>query len=182
MGISMTTVRWALPIIILHWFIAAAIVGLYILGDYMVDLDYYDSWYQSAPFWHKSVGLTVFAMVFLRILTRLLTHRPPEIANSRFKKLASRGAHVFLYVAMIVVCVSGYLISTAGGRPISVFGLFDLPATIYLFENQEDVAGLWHEWAALALVSVALLHAVAALKHHFLDRDVTLLRMMGLKR
>lgn len=161
---------------------ALSIVALYLVGDYMVDLDYYDSWYQSAPFWHKSVGLTLFALIFVRVLMRFCIKRPPRIANNRFEELSSRAAHVFLYVSMLAVCVSGYLISTADGRPISVFGLFDVPATVSSFENQEDVAGLWHEWAALALVSVALLHALAALKHHFWDRDVTLLRMMGSKR
>jgi len=75
--------------------------------------------------------------------------------------------------------LSGYLISTADGRPISVFGWFEVPALLTSIPNQEDVAGLVHEYLAWGLVILAGLHGLAALKHHFIDRDPTLLRMFG---
>jgi cytochrome b561 len=76
--------------------------------------------------------------------------------------------------------VSGYLISTADGRGIDVFGLFTVPATLQGIDHQEDVAGASHLVLAVTLIALALLHAGAALKHHFIDRDRTLRRMLGL--
>jgi cytochrome b561 len=87
--------------------------------------------------------------------------------------------HSVLYLGLFLVMMSGYLISTADGRAISVFGLFDVPALITSIPNQADSAGLVHEYAAWALVIFAVVHALAALKHHFIDRDATLKRMLG---
>ena len=75
--------------------------------------------------------------------------------------------------------LAGYLISTADGRGISVFGWFDVPASITSIPEQEDVAGAVHFYLAWGLVILAGLHGLAALKHHFIDRDTTLLRMLG---
>ena len=74
---------------------------------------------------------------------------------------------------------SGYLISTADNRPVEVFGLFSIPATITSIPKQEDVAGLVHLILASSVVGLALLHAAAALKHHFIDKDRTLKRIFG---
>src|SRR5690606_41109935 len=75
--------------------------------------------------------------------------------------------------------LSGYRISTADGRPISVFGWFEMPALITGIPRQEDVASDVHFYAAWALIILAGLHALAALKHHFIDRDDALRRMFG---
>ena len=76
--------------------------------------------------------------------------------------------------------MAGYLITTADGQPVAVFDRFQLPATLYGLENQADLAGQWHDGLAIALVSLAGLHTLAALKHHFIDRDDTLVRMLRL--
>src|SRR5690606_6636088 len=94
-------------------------------------------------------------------------------------RLATRLGHGFLYVGLFVLMLSGYLISTADGRPIEVFGLLSVPATLSGLPGQEDIAGLVHEYLAWALVIFAGIHGLAALKHHFIDRDRTLLRMFG---
>ena len=80
---------------------------------------------------------------------------------------------------LLAVIVAGYLISTADGEPISVFGWFSVPATLSGLPDQADVAGEIHLYLAWALVVFAVLHALAALKHHFVDRDPTLKRMLG---
>jgi cytochrome b561 len=85
---------------------------------------------------------------------------------------------VLFYPLIFVLMLSGYLISTADGRPISVFGLVGVPATLTAIPNQEDVAGYVHQILAYTLIGLVALHALAALKHHFLDRDGTLLRML----
>jgi cytochrome b561 len=75
--------------------------------------------------------------------------------------------------------LSGYLISTADGRAVEVFGWFSIPATLSGLENQEDIAGEIHEWLAFTLIGLVMLHALAATKHHFINRDATLKRMLG---
>ncbi|GAB7194875.1 hypothetical protein OS11_11470 [Dickeya oryzae] len=77
------------------------------------------------------------------------------------------------------ILISGYLISTAEGQPISVFGWFSVPATLSGIQNQADSAGKIHLYLAWSVVILSVLHALAALKHHFIDRDVTLKRMSG---
>lgn len=84
-----------------------------------------------------------------------------------------------LYVLLLVLLLSGYLISTADGKPISVFGWFEVPALFSGAGQQADLAGDVHLWLAWSLVLLSALHALAALKHHFVDRDTTLKRMLG---
>lgn len=88
--------------------------------------------------------------------------------------------HFMLYLLLFMVMASGYLISTADGRGIGFWGLFEIPATLHGIEKQEDIAGIIHLILASTLIGIALLHAGAALKHHFIDRDSTLKRMLGL--
>ena len=172
--------RYGAISICLHWLVALTVFGLFGLGFWMVDLDYYSQWYKRAPDLHKSVGLTLFALMLIRLLWRRLSPMPPAlVSHSPATKLASKAAHLLLYLGLFVLMVSGYLISTADGRGIEVFGLFAVPASLTTIPDQEDVAGLVHEYLAWGLVILAGLHGLAALKHHFIDRDATLLRMLG---
>jgi cytochrome b561 len=86
--------------------------------------------------------------------------------------------HGLLYLLLFGVMVSGYLISTADGRPIEVFGLFAVPATVTGLPGQADRAGDIHLILAVTVIILAIVHALAALKHHFIDRDRTLVRML----
>ncbi len=100
-------------------------------------------------------------------------------SHSRFTRIAAVGAHIVLYALLLAILVSGYLISTADGKPISVFGLFDVPATLADAGAQADTAGVVHLWLAWSVVILSVLHGLAALKHHFIDKDDTLKRMLG---
>jgi cytochrome b561 len=84
-----------------------------------------------------------------------------------------------LYVVLFATMFAGYLISTADGVGISVFGLFEVPSLIDSIPDQADVAGAIHLYLAWTLVVFSVLHGLAALKHHFIDRDATLTRMLG---
>ncbi len=181
--VNNTATQWGLLSITFHWLTLLFVIGLYALGWYMVELDYYDSWYRVGPFWHKSFGLVLFTLVLTRLCYRVLSSSPSHLAShAPWEILIAKVAHTFLYLSLIVACISGYLISTADGRGISFFDLADVPAIISGFENQEDLAGDIHVWATNFLVFLAGLHGLAALKHHFLDRDETLLRMLGRNR
>jgi cytochrome b561 len=174
---------YGLVAIVLHWSMAAVIVGLFALGLWMVELTYYDPWYREATEIHKSAGVVLFLALILRLLWRWSNPRPtPESGLAPWERKASRAAHVAFYVLLFAVMTSGYLISTADGRPIDVFGWFAVPATLSGLPGQADIAGDVHLALAITLIALAAVHAAGALKHHFLDRDRTLVRMLGLRK
>lgn len=175
-----TPTRYGAISIALHWLVALAVIGLFALGLWMVGLDYYSAWYQAAPDWHKSLGLLLLLVMLLRLGWRFLSPGPAPLAEPGDPgRLVATLMHGVLYLILFAVPVTGYLISTADGRPVSVFGWFDVPALVTGLPDQADIAGWLHEYLAWALIVLAALHALAALKHHFLDRDPTLVRMLG---
>ena len=161
----------------LHWLVAIAVIGLFGLGLWMVELTYYDPWYQRAPNLHKSMGVLLFFVMLARLAWHLGNARP-RLSGAPWEQRAARLVHGLLYLLLYALMVSGYLISTADGRAIDVFGLFRIPATL-TGKQQEDIAGVVHEFLAYGVIALATLHALAALKHHFIDRDNTLKRMLG---
>jgi len=175
--------RYGTVAITLHWLVAAVIVGLFALGYWMVDLDYYHEWYKQAPDIHRSVGILLFATMALRVFWRLMNAKPePLPTHSRFEVLAAHGAHLLLYLLVFTAMISGYLISSADGSSISVFGWFDVPSVTGRIKGMEDTAGLVHYWVTWAIVGLASVHALAALKHHVYDKDDTLRRILGTAR
>ncbi len=166
--------------ILLHWSMALAIYGMFALGLWMVGLGYYDGWYHTAPEIHKGIGIILFAALLLRLSWRVISPPPAPLKSySPPARKAASAAHALLYGSLLVLLCSGYLISTADGKPISVFGWFEVPALFSGAAQQADLAGDVHLWLAWGLVLLSALHALAALKHHFIDRDVTLKRMLG---
>lgn len=175
-----SSTNYGLVSITMHWLVAIAVGGLFALGYWMVGLTYYSSWYRTAPDIHKSIGLLLLALMILRVTWRFLSSGPAPLAShGRLTRLATKAGHGVLYLGLFAVMISGYLISTADGRSISVFGWFEVPALITSIPDQEDIAGLIHEYLAWGLVIFSGLHALAALKHHFIDHDPTLKRMFG---
>ena len=172
--------HYGLLTIMLHWLMALAIYGMFALGLWMVGLGYYDGWYHSAPEIHKGIGILLFATLLLRLGWRVIS--PPPAPLSHYSPLIRRSAtvaHGLLYGVLLLLLISGYLISTADGKAISVFGWFEVPALLGGAGEQADLAGDLHLWLAWGLVLFSALHGLAALKHHFVDRDVTLKRMLG---
>jgi cytochrome b561 len=166
--------------IVLHWLVAVAVAGLFVLGFWMVELTYYDSWYSRAPDIHRSIGVLLFVTVLFRVVWRWINLSPRAPVNhTRWEVWSARAVHMLLYVLMFVAMASGYLISTADGSAISVFGWFDVPSVTGRMKGLEETAGEVHYWSTWGLVALAGLHGLAALKHHFWDRDQTLLRMLG---
>ncbi len=166
--------------VVLHWLVAVFVVGLFALGLWMVELTYYDAWYRRSTDIHKGVGILLCLVMLARLGWRLVNPRPvPDPTPARLERVAAAVTHVLLYVLLFAVMTAGYLISTADGRAIDVFGLFSVPATIAGVAGQADIAGDVHRALAIALIVLAGIHSLAALKHHFIDRDRTLLRMLG---
>jgi cytochrome b561 len=166
--------------IALHWLIAIAVVGLFALGLWMTGLTYYDAWYNTAPAIHKGIGVLLLLPLIFRLVWRAASPPPKPLPTlTPFEQSASRLVHGLLYLLLVAVIATGYLISTADGRPVNVFGLFAVPATLTGLPDQADIAGQVHLALAIATIALASIHALAALKHHWIDRDRTLLRMLG---
>lgn len=161
---------------VLHWVMAFAIFALFALGYWMVGLDYYSPYYKSAPDLHKSVGILLLFTLLVRIFWRAANEKPDDGELSPFERRAAHLVHLGFYPLLLALMVSGYLISTPDGRPIDVFGWFELPSLIQE-KGLEDAAGVVHEWLAYATVLLAGVHAAAAFKHHFKDHSTILTRM-----
>jgi cytochrome b561 len=159
-----------------HWIMAIAIVALFVLGLWMVGLDYYSPYYNSAPDMHRSVGMVLLIALVARMLWRAINVKPKDDALSAFERTGARLLHAGFYPLLLVLMVSGYLISTSGGQGIDVFGLFTVPSLIKM-KGLEDGAGFAHRWLAYVTIALAALHTAAALKHHFVDHGKTLTRM-----
>lgn len=182
MQLKNTPHQYGLIAIVLHWGLALAIPAMFVLGLWMVDLDYYDPWRKDAPEIHKSIGILMAILMIARLLWRWLNIRPDDEPGMRaWESRAAHLAHGLLYGLIFLIIVSGYLISTADGRAIEVFNWFQVPASITSLPEQEDTAGLIHKILAFGLIGLVLLHAAAALKHHFISKDNTLRKMLGLK-
>lgn len=173
-----STRGWGLVSILLHWLSAMAVFGLFALGWWMTGLGYYDSWYQLAPWWHKSLGMLLLAATVFRVVWRMV-QSTPAAQGGHGERLAAYLGHLLLYGLMLVVMVSGYLISTADGRGIGVFDWFEVPALIHDLPNQATIAGDIHWYSAWSLVILAVGHALASFKHHLIDRNDVLRRMLN---
>ncbi|MEJ2622788.1 MAG: cytochrome b [Candidatus Thiodiazotropha sp.] len=164
----------------LHWLVAVTVYGLFSLGLWMRSLGYYDAWYQLGPWWHKGIGVMLFFTLLLRLVWRLANPLPAHLPTHKpYERVAALSVHVALYLMLFLLMISGYLISTADGRPLEVFDWFVIPATISGLDQQEDIAGKIHLYLAWSVVVISVLHLLAALKHHLIDHDRTLLRMLG---
>lgn len=174
-----TSERYGWISIAVHWVVAVVVIGMFALGWWMVDLSYYDPWYKTGPDIHRSIGILLLLTMLFRLVWRWLNPSPqPLDQNAVLQNRLAHGAHLLLYMIIFVVLVTGYLISTAEGDPISVFNWFDVPATLQGGKEQADRAGDIHLYLAVALLVLAFLHAAAALQHHFIKRDRTLKRML----
>ncbi|MCO1333568.1 cytochrome b [Microbulbifer sp. OS29] len=168
--------------IALHWLMAPAVIGTFILGWWMRQLSYYDPWYRQAPEIHKGVGIILLALLLFRLLWRLFNSTPVSSTGTPpWQRRIAGATHGIFYTLLFAIMISGYLISTADGRPIDVFGLFSIPASLQDLPDQEDFAGSIHEILAWSLIGLLVLHILASLKHHFIDRDATLRRMLGIR-
>ena len=180
MQIRNTSASYGLVAIIIHWLVALVVFGLFGLGYWMVELSYYDDWYRRAPDIHRSIGILLLMVMVFRVVWRAANVSPePLPSHTRWEVRSAHMAHFLLYVLIFVAMVSGYLISTADGSSISVFDWFEVPSVTGQIKGMEDTAGTVHYWSTWAIVGLAAVHAAGALKHHLLDRDRTLRRMLG---
>lgn len=161
-----------------HWAIASLILGLICVGFYMTSLAYSPE--KIALYGtHKSFGLLVLWLVGLRLIWRQFSKPPSDDLGHEFwEKILAGIAHFFLYIAMIGMPLTGWLMSSAGEYPVPFFGI-EMPDLVGKDPSLARVMNAAHEIIAFILIAVIGLHALGALKHHFIDKDDTLKRMIG---
>lgn len=171
--------RYGLVGKLLHWTIALSIIGLVWLGWYMVDLTYFDKWYNQSLALHKAFGMLALGLAFAYFGWKIYSPSPAPVATgAAWQRGAATAMHAVLMVLMVVIPVSGYLISTSAGKPVSFFGWFDVPALVGKDEKLRDLAITAHFYLAYGIGVLVLVHAGAAIKHQLIDRDGTLARML----
>lgn len=168
----------------LHWLIAVTFISLLATGTYMEQNEVY-----SLYGIHKSIGVTIFAFAVYRILWRIKNGWPSTLGtpSDAARKLA-RLVHYLLIAGTVLMPISGFMLSAMGGFGVSVFGLElvaanpspdNLREMIPLNETLATVGSIMHNLGGQVLILAVLLHIAGAMKHHFVDKDGTLKRMLG---
>jgi cytochrome b561 len=169
--------RYNAGAIALHWVVAALILVNLVLGLSMAQLPISPrklNWY----LWHKSIGTTIFLLTSLRLAWRAVRPHPPALAMPAWQLRAARISHVLLYVLLFAVPLSGWLFSSSTGVQVVYLGLFPLPNLVPKDRALAEVLRAVHVGLNVLLVLVVAVHVAAALKHHFVDRDRVLARML----
>lgn len=163
--------------ICLHWLMALLLILQVILGVYMHDLPL-SPWKLQIYAWHKWAGVSLFILVSLRIVWRL-SHRPPDLPASikASMKLAATQGHYLLYLLMIAIPLSGWMMSSAKGYQTVYFGVLPIPDLLAKDKSLGDLLKVIHESLNYLFVTLVIGHVGAAFKHHFYDKDQLLLRM-----
>ena len=172
------TARYTSTAKALHWLMAVLLFGMLALGFYMHDLPLSPQKLQLYS-WHKWAGVTAFLLVLARLGWRV-THIPPALPASmpRLMQLAAHAGHFALYVLMIAIPLSGWLMSSAKGFQTVWFGVLPIPDLLNKNKELGDLLALVHMGLNLLFVAVIAGHLGAALKHHFIDKDDILTRML----
>lgn len=190
---TQTPARWPAVIVLLHWEMAAALAAMLAGGlamtraaEHAVTTGDFSATVTGLPLFdayqlHKSVGVTLFALVLLRLALRLALPSPSLPEHMRAPELlVARGAHVLLYALMLGLPITGWLLASSStlGLPTVVFGRFELPHPLTPDAGREALLGMLHWLGGWALIATAGLHVAAALKHHLVDRDDVLRAML----
>lgn len=172
-----TTTHWGSVAKFFHWIIALFVLTLLGVGVWMTGLPNEPFKFQIYGL-HKAFGVTILALVLLRILWRLTSKIPSLPAGMPgWQKKLAHGVHFLLYACLLIMPISGYVMSMAGGYGVSYFGLYNLPDLIGKDPALGKLASGVHEYTAWVLAGLIGLHVVGGLYHHFIRRDNVLRRM-----
>jgi cytochrome b561 len=174
--------RWGPVSQFLHWTIALLVVAMGVLGLWMVELPNTPRKIEIYAL-HKSIGLTLLALVAVRLAWRLYAGAPATLAGlPRWQVRAANVTHAALYGLLFAMPLSGWLLNAAAGFPLQWFGLFNLPRVIGRDDGLRELATTLHEAGFWLLLVLVLVHAGAAFHHHLFRQDDTLARMLPRRR
>ena len=162
----------------LHWLMAVLLPVIFGIGVYMHELPL-SPWKLQIYSWHKWAGVTAFLLVLVRLAWRL-THRPPDLpaTMSPVLRLAAHAGHGLLYLLMIAIPLTGWLMSSAKGFQTVYFGVLPIPDLLAKDKALGDLLREVHAVLNYLLAAVVVGHVGAAFKHHLVDRDDVLRRML----
>jgi len=174
----MQKARYTLTAIAIHWGMALLLITLFVVGLYMHELKF-------SPFklqvyaWHKWAGVTAFILVMLRLAWRV-KHRPPALpwTMSKMTKLGAHIGHGMLYFLMIAIPLSGWLMSSAKGFQTVYFGVLPIPDLLSKDKALGDLLETTHMVLNYSMAAILVGHIGAAIKHHVVDKDDVLRRML----
>jgi len=178
------TPRYTSVAIALHWLIALAILCNLALGLYMTGLPLSVGPIKLKLYaYHKWAGVSIFALVLLRVMWRL-GHRPPAppADTPAWQRRAATGAHLLLYLLTVAVPLTGWLFSSAKGFQTVVFGVWPIPDLLSKDPALAEILRGGHASLNYLMAALVILHVAAALKHHWIDRDSVLSSMLPLLR
>ncbi|UJF23838.1 cytochrome b [Suttonella sp. R2A3] len=177
--IGNSSTRYGVVHVMLHWLMAVLIAFLFGSGLYMVTLGYYDAGYHTWPVRHKAIGFILAVLLIWRLIWLVSQKKPRALAtHARWEIGLAHATHALMYIALLVLVSTGYLIATAKNTPIDVFGWFRIPAMVDA-DKQSEWLGQVHLYAAWSLIAMVVLHVLGALKHAVIDKDDTLKRIFG---
>ena len=156
----------------IHWVMAALIIVLIAVGMYMAELDKEDPSRLQLFAMHKSFGMLVLMLAVIRIVWLRMSPAPalPSVFTDKEKRIVS-GVKGVLYLLMFLAPISGYVMSSAAGKPVAFFGLFEMPLFIAQNKSIAGFAHEMHEMLAFAMIAFILLHVAGAIKHRLKDRN-----------
>ena len=174
----MTTQRYTGVAIGLHWLIGLMIVTSLGVGLYMVGLSLSPDKLRLYS-WHKWAGVTIFMLVLIRSLWRM-THAAPSLPDyvPVWQRKVAEATHYALYALMIVIPLTGWLMSSAKGFQTVYFGVVPIPDLLAKNEGLGETLALVHRYLNYSMIGLVIAHIAAALKHHFIDKDDILQRML----
>lgn len=181
MALKSTETHWGSMAKTLHWVMALAILGNGIFGLLMVEMPRGMDKLNAFAL-HKSIGLTVLALFLLRLSWRWFDPKPRDEPMPKWQRVAAHLTHGVLYLFMLALPLSGWIMNSLHGFPLQFFKLFNLPALAEKNEELSELAESVHEYLFWALLLVVIGHVGAALVHHLFERDNTLLRMLPFAR
>lgn len=178
MQIKNSTSHYGIISIFIHWIMALLMIGLIILGLYMVNLPI-NAQKLKLYGWHKELGILVIFLAIFRLFWRIIDTAPTLPAHMPwFQKFAAHAVHYAFYGFMFALPISGWMISSAAGLPVSFFGLFVLPDLVSTNEPLRLLLQEVHEWLGYGLILAIVGHMGAALYHHFVYKDDILRRIL----
>lgn len=181
MHLKNTLTRYGAVAQLFHWAIVALVITQFVLAKRAEGLSPVAKIGVLAT--HKSIGITILGLALLRLAWRLLNPVPALPAGTpRWQDRAARVSHFLLYALLFITPVLGWLMSSARAYSVSWFGLVTLPDFIEPDRATFEILRDAHEFMATSLGVIAIVHAAAALKHHFLDRDDVLRRMLPVQQ
>jgi cytochrome b561 len=176
MRVRNTKNDYGLVAIILHWLMAILLIALLILGLYMVGVPISLKKLKLYG-WHKEYGILALMLVMMRLGWRM-ANTTPALSLSRWEVIAARTVHWAFYAFMFALPITGWLITSAAGLPVSFFGWFVLPNLVPSSDYWMKIFQVIHQWLGYGLIAIIVLHTSAALKHHFINKDNILRRML----